>query len=160
MQTIVSPASISSSAVAIAARPDANANPPQVRSSASESPERSSVAMQRAIGSDINMVLDQCIPSTAPYEQAEAAMHLTHRWAVRSLAARGDGPQAMFGIVQGACHHDLRKQSAAYLTKLPFDGLAIGGLAVGETHAERYEFTGFVTDFLPKTLPRYQKMAL
>jgi queuine tRNA-ribosyltransferase len=57
--------------------------------------------------------------------------------------------------VQGACHHDLRKQSAAYLTKLPFDGLAIGGLAVGETHAERYEFTGFVTDFLPKTLPRY-----
>jgi queuine tRNA-ribosyltransferase len=118
------------------------------------SPE-SSVAMQRAIGSDINMVLDQCIPSTAPYEQAEAAMHLTHRWAVRSLAARGDGPQAMFGIVQGACHHDLRKQSAAYLTKLPFDGLAIGGLAVGETHAERYEFTGFVTDFLPKKLPRY-----
>jgi queuine tRNA-ribosyltransferase len=118
------------------------------------SPE-TSVAMQRAIGSDINMVLDQCIPSTAPYEQAEAAMHLTHRWAVRSLAARGDGPQAMFGIVQGACHHDLRKQSAAYLTKLPFDGLAIGGLAVGETHAERYEFTGFVTDFLPKTLPRY-----
>jgi len=67
------------------------------------SPE-SSVAMQRAIGSDINMVLDQCIPSTAPYEQAEAAMHLTHRWAVRSLKARGDGPQAMFGIVQGACH--------------------------------------------------------
>lgn len=64
------------------------------------SPE-TSVAMQRAIGSDINMVLDQCIPSTAPYEQAEAAMHLTHRWAVRSLAARGDGPQAMFGIVQG-----------------------------------------------------------
>lgn len=118
------------------------------------SPE-TSVAMQRAIGSDINMVLDQCIPSTAPYEQAEAAMHLTHRWAVRSLAARGDGPQAMFGIVQGACHHDLRKQSAAYLTKLPFDGLAIGGLAVGETHAERYEFTGFVSDFLPKTLPRY-----
>ncbi len=118
------------------------------------SPE-SSVAMQRAIGSDINMVLDQCIPSTAPYDQAEAAMHLTHRWAERSLRARGDGPQAMFGIVQGACHHDLRKKSAAYLTKLPFDGLAIGGLAVGETHAERYEFTGFVTDFLPKNLPRY-----
>ena len=118
------------------------------------SPE-SSVAMQRAIGSDINMVLDQCIPSTAPYEQAEAAMQLTHRWAERSLRARGDGPQAMFGIVQGACHHDLRKKSAAYLTKLPFDGLAIGGLAVGETHAERYEFTGFVTDFLPTHLPRY-----
>ena len=114
-----------------------------------------SIETQKAIGSDIMMVLDQCIPSTAPYEQAEAAMQLTHRWAVRSLAARGDSPQAMFGIVQGACHHDLRKQSAAFLRELPFDGLAIGGLAVGETHAERYEFTGLVTEHLPDNLPRY-----
>ncbi len=114
-----------------------------------------SISMQRAIGSDIMMVLDQCIPSTAPYDQAEAAMQLTHRWAERSLRARGDSPQAMFGIVQGACHHDLRKQSAAFLRELPFDGLAIGGLAVGETHAERYEFTALVTDYLPEHLPRY-----
>ena len=118
------------------------------------SPE-SSIAMQREIGSDIMMALDQCIPSTAPHAEAEAAMKLTHRWAKRSLAARGDSPQALFGIVQGACHHDLRKESAAFLRALPFDGLAIGGLAVGETHAERYEFTGLVTDHLPKTLPRY-----
>ncbi|MBW8780924.1 MAG: tRNA guanosine(34) transglycosylase Tgt [Verrucomicrobia bacterium] len=118
------------------------------------SPE-SSIGMQKAIGSDIMMVLDQCIPSTAPYEQAEAAMALTHRWAERSLRARGDSPQALFGIVQGACHADLRKKSAAFLRKLPFDGLAIGGLAVGETHEERYEFTGLVTDHLPKNLPRY-----
>lgn len=114
-----------------------------------------SIETQKAIGSDIMMVLDQCIPSTAPYDQAEAAMQLTHRWAKRSLDARGDSPQAMFGIVQGACHHDLRKKSAEFLRELPFDGLAIGGLAVGETHAERYEFTGVVTDFLPKNLPRY-----
>ena len=118
------------------------------------SPE-SSIAMQRVIGSDIMMVLDQCIPSTAPHDQAEAAMHLTHRWAERSLRARGDSPQAMFGIVQGACHHDLRKKSAAFLSNLPFDGLAIGGLAVGETHAQRYEFTGLVTEHLPTHLPRY-----
>jgi queuine tRNA-ribosyltransferase len=118
------------------------------------SPE-SSIEMQKAIGSDIMMVLDQCIPATAPYEQAEAAMELTHRWAVRSLQARGDSPQALFGIVQGACHHALRKKSAAFLRQQPFDGLAIGGLAVGETHAERYEFTDFVTELLPKTLPRY-----
>ncbi len=118
------------------------------------SPE-SSIEMQKAIGSDIMMVLDQCIPSTAPYAQAEAAMELTHRWAKRSLIARGDSPQALFGIVQGACHHDLRKKSAAFLRELPFDGLAIGGLAVGETHAERYEFTGLVTEHLPKNLPRY-----
>lgn len=118
------------------------------------SPE-SSIAMQRAIGSDIMMVLDQCIPSTAPYAQAEAAMELTHRWARRSLAARGDSPQALFGIVQGACHPALREKSAAFLRQLPFDGLAIGGLAVGETHAERYEFTGLVTAQLPENLPRY-----
>ena len=118
------------------------------------SPE-SSIEMQKTIGSDIMMVLDQCIPSTAPYAQAEAAMELTHRWAKRSLAARGDSPQALFGIVQGACHRDLREKSAAFLRELPFDGLAIGGLAVGETHAERYEFTGLVTGHLPANLPRY-----
>jgi queuine tRNA-ribosyltransferase len=118
------------------------------------SPE-SSIAMQRAIGSDIMMVLDQCIASTASHAATEAAMHLTHRWAERSLAARGDSPQALFGIVQGACHRDLRLRSAEFLRALPFDGLAIGGLAVGETHAQRYEFTGLVTDHLPGNLPRY-----
>ncbi len=118
------------------------------------SPE-TSIEMQKAIGSDIMMVLDQCIPSTAPFEQARAAMELTHRWAQRSLDARGDSPQALFGIVQGACHPELRRQSAAFLSTLPFDGLAIGGLAVGETHAERYAFTGLVTDTLPAHLPRY-----
>ena len=118
------------------------------------SPE-SSIAMQKVIGSDIMMALDQCIPSTAAHDEARAAMELTHRWARRSLDARGDSPQALFGIVQGACHHDLRKKSAAFLSQLPFDGLAIGGLAVGETHAQRYEFTGLVTDHLPEKLPRY-----
>jgi len=118
------------------------------------SPE-SSIAMQHTIGGDIIMALDQCIPSTASYAQAVAAMALTHRWAERSLRARGDSPQALFGIVQGACHPELRKQSAAFLRELPFDGLAIGGLAVGETHRERYDMTALVPDYLPKTLPRY-----
>lgn len=118
------------------------------------SPE-SSIAMQQTIGSDIMMALDQCIPSTASYAQAEAAMALTHRWAGRSLQARGDSPQALFGIVQGACHPELRKQSADFLTKLSFDGLAIGGLAVGETQRERYEMTALVTAYLPSDLPRY-----
>lgn len=118
------------------------------------SPE-TSIEMQKAIGSDVMMVLDQCIPSTAPHKQAEAAMELTHRWALRSLQARGDSPQALFGIVQGACHRDLRDKSAAFLSTQPFDGLAIGGLAVGETHQERYDFTQHVTDRLPTGLPRY-----
>ena len=118
------------------------------------SPE-SSIEMQKAIGADIMMVLDHCIPSTAPHPEAENAMQLTHRWAERSLRARGGTPQALFGIVQGGCYHDLREQSAAYLSELPFDGLAIGGLAVGETHLERYAVTGRVTDVLPARLPRY-----
>ncbi|MBM4256596.1 MAG: tRNA guanosine(34) transglycosylase Tgt [Deltaproteobacteria bacterium] len=118
------------------------------------SPE-SSIATQRAIGSDIMMVLDQCIPSTASYDEAETAMALTHRWAVRSLHARGEAPAALFGIVQGACHAELRKRSAEFLCTLPFDGLAIGGLAVGETQSERYSMTELVTDYLPEALPRY-----
>lgn len=118
------------------------------------SPE-SSLAMQQAIGSDIMMVLDHCIPASASYADAEAAMELTHRWAERSLQAKGDSPQALFGIVQGACHPKLRKKSAAFLRALPFDGLAIGGLAVGETQRERYELTELVTAQLPTNLPRY-----
>ena len=118
------------------------------------SPE-SSIEMQKVMGSDIMMALDQCIPSTAPHGQAAAAMELTHRWAGRSLRARGDSLQALFGIVQGACYHDLRKTSAAFLSEQPFDGLAIGGLAVGETLLERSELTALVTEHLPKQLPRY-----
>jgi len=118
------------------------------------SPELS-IEMQKAIGSDIMMVLDQCIPSTAPHAQAKIAMDLTHRWAKRSLAARGDSLQSMFGIVQGACYHDLRKQSAEFLSELSFDGFGIGGLAVGESRNERDEFCGVAASFLPKNLPRY-----
>lgn len=118
------------------------------------SPE-SSIETQKAIDSDIMMVLDECVPSTSSHAEATRAMELTHRWAVRSLAARGDSPQALFGIVQGACFEDLRRQSAAFLRELPFDGFAIGGLAVGETKGEREHFTSFATDLLPRHLPRY-----
>jgi queuine tRNA-ribosyltransferase len=82
-------------------------------------------------------------------------MELTHRWAVRALEAHGDSPVALFGIVQGGCHRDLRKTSAEFLRELPFDGLAIGGLAVGETHAERYDLTEWVNEHLPACPPRY-----
>ncbi len=118
------------------------------------SPEQS-IGMQRAIGSDIMMVLDQCIPSTSTREEALAALHLTHRWAKRSLAARGDSQQALFGIVQGALYKDLRRESAAQITSLPLDGFAIGGLAVGEGRAEREDTTDFTTDLLPQDRPRY-----
>ncbi len=118
------------------------------------SPERS-IETQLAIGSDIMMVMDECVPSTSTHDIAAAAMHRTHRWAERSLAARGEAPQALFGIVQGACFEDLRHESADYLTRLPFDGFAIGGLAVGEGKVDRERFTAFAAALLPRDLPRY-----
>ena len=118
------------------------------------SPERS-IATQMSIGSDIMMVLDQCIPSTADRAEAQAALGLTHRWAKRSLAARSDSLQSMFAIVQGALFPDLRRESAAQLTDLPFDGYAIGGLAVGEGKEEREATCELTTELLPKDRPRY-----
>ncbi len=111
--------------------------------------------MQRAIGSDIMMVLDQCIPSTADRNAATSAMHLTHRWAKRSLVARGDSSQALFGIVQGALFEELRRQSATTLIDMDFDGYAVGGLAVGESKQEREDFTAFTAALLPQHKPRY-----
>ena len=118
------------------------------------SPERS-IATQKSIGADIMMVLDQCVPSTVDRDVARKAMELTHRWAVRSLDARGESSQALFGIVQGACYTDLRIESARTITQLPFDGFAIGGLAVGETMGQREECTETVTEHLPHDKPRY-----
>jgi queuine tRNA-ribosyltransferase len=118
------------------------------------SPEQS-IRVQKAIGSDIMMVLDQCIPSTSAHKEAEAAMELTHRWAKRSYDARGDSAQSLFGIVQGACFPDLRKRSVDYLASLPFDGFSIGGLAVGETKQQREDFTDLTARMLPQDLPRY-----
>lgn len=118
------------------------------------SPEES-IRVQRAIGSDIMMVLDQCIDSTAAYPEAKLAMELTHRWARRSLDARGDSPQSLFGIIQGACFEDLRRQSVDTLTALPFDGFSIGGLAVGESKTQREDFTELTATLLPRELPRY-----
>jgi queuine tRNA-ribosyltransferase len=118
------------------------------------SPERS-IETQRAIGSDIMMVLDQCVPSTVEHSVARSAMELTHRWAQRSLAARGESEQALFGIVQGASYTDLRIESARAVTQMPFDGYAIGGLAVGESSAQREDCTATVTELLPQDRPRY-----
>ncbi|MDP9084117.1 MAG: tRNA guanosine(34) transglycosylase Tgt, partial [Pseudomonadota bacterium] len=118
------------------------------------SPERS-IEMQKAIGSDIMMALDQCVPSTVEYGVARNAMELTHRWAQRSLAARAESEQALFGIVQGASYTDLRIESAHAITQMPFDGYAIGGLAVGESSAQREDCTATVTELLPQDRPRY-----
>jgi queuine tRNA-ribosyltransferase len=118
------------------------------------SPELS-IETQIAIGSDIMMALDQCVASTSDEATTRAALELTQRWAVRSLAARGDSPQAMFGIVQGALYKDLRRASAEGLCALDFDGMAIGGLAVGESKTEREDMCAFTAALLPEDKPRY-----
>lgn len=114
-----------------------------------------SIETQKAIGSDIMMVLDQCIPSTAPEAVAKEAMEITHRWARRSLEARGESAQSMFGIVQGALFESLRKESASCLAEMPFDGFAIGGLAVGEGKEARESVCEYTASLLPPDRPRY-----
>ncbi len=118
------------------------------------SPE-TSIGAQRIIGSDIMMAMDQCVPSTSDRKTTFDAMNITARWAERSLAARGNSQQSLFGIVQGACFEDLRKISAEQITSLPFDGFAIGGLAVGETADQRQDMTELAASLLPRNYPRY-----
>ncbi|HEY2712175.1 MAG TPA: tRNA guanosine(34) transglycosylase Tgt [Chthoniobacterales bacterium] len=114
-----------------------------------------SIETQKAIGSDIMMVLDQCIASTAEESVARAAMEMTEHWAKRSLAARGDSPQSIFAIVQGALFPELRRQGALSLGEMPFDGYAIGGLALGESRSQRRDICEFTAGFLPADKPRY-----
>ncbi len=118
------------------------------------SPELS-IQTQRSIGSDIMMVLDQCIPSTADEKTAHKALQVTQRWAARSLAAREDSPQSLFAIVQGALYPHLRKESAVGLVTMPFDGFAIGGLAVGEEKHQREDVCELTAALLPEDRPRY-----
>jgi queuine tRNA-ribosyltransferase len=118
------------------------------------SPERS-IEVQTALGSDVMMVLDICLPSTAEPSAIREAMERTHRWALRSLAARQDPEQALFAIVQGGLSPELRTESARFLTQHPFDGFAIGGLAVGDTRAQRSEVVARAAELLPEDRPRY-----
>jgi queuine tRNA-ribosyltransferase len=120
------------------------------------SPE-TSIATQQAIGSDIIMVLDVCIDSRSSEGATREAMERTHRWALRSLDAhrRVDSGQALFAIVQGGAFEKLRDESAAYLTQRPFDGFAIGGLAVGEPREVLYGMTQHTARQLPAQRPRY-----
>ncbi len=119
--------------------------------------------IQLALGSDIAMVLDECIETPAPREQAEAALKRTTAWARRAreyfqARARDNGEllaQWQFGIVQGATFADLRRESARQLLDLNFPGYAVGGLAVGEPHEVTCEMTAEVTVLLPKDRPRY-----
>ncbi len=118
--------------------------------------------IQLALGSDIAMVLDECIETPAPREIAEAALKRTTAWARRARTyfhqraqQNGGLPQWQFGIVQGATFADLRRESARQLLEIDFPGYAVGGLAVGEPHEMTCEMAAEVTTLLPKDKPRY-----
>lgn len=119
------------------------------------------VETQRVLGSDIIMSLDECPPYPAERSYVKNSMELTHRWATRGRDAfKNSQPhyrhkQAQFGIVQGGTFKNLRKESSEFMASLDFEGLAIGGLSVGEPNDLMYEITDFNTDYLPENKPRY-----
>jgi len=114
-----------------------------------------SMAVQRALGSDIVMIFDECTPYPATETEARQSMELSLRWARRSKVAHGDHTAALFGIVQGGMYPHLRHISAEGLRELGFDGYAIGGLAVGEPPAERLDILDHTVPLLPTHAPRY-----
>ena len=119
-----------------------------------------SMHIQKVLGSDIVMIFDECPPVTVdgqPVDKrvVERSMALSLRWAERSKQAHEGNDAALFGIVQGGVHHDLRSASAAGLQQIGFDGYAVGGLAVGETEAERNTMLDHTCPQLPVDRPRY-----
>ena len=117
-------------------------------------PERS-MAVQRALGSDIVMAFDECTPYPASEQQALESLELTERWAVRSRDAHADSDAALFGIVQGGVYTALRERALQGLEAIGFDGYALGGLAVGETLDERLRILDHMSSRLPADKPRY-----
>lgn len=113
------------------------------------------VEIQRALGSDIAMVLDECIPYPSPYEQVKASTSLTIRWAKRSLEARRENDPALFAIVQGGAYRDLREENAQALVRMGFHGYAVGGLSVGEPKSTMIQVLEWTVPVLPESAPRY-----
>ena len=121
------------------------------------SPEKA-IEIQVALGADLIMPLDECLPYPVTHEKARHSMDMTLRWATRcqeSFRKSNSNRQALFGIVQGATFPDLRRECAQRLVELDFPGYSIGGLAVGEPAALSYELTEATVPELPEDKPRY-----
>ena len=120
------------------------------------SPEKV-MSIEENIGSDIMMVLDECVAYGADRAYTEKSLELTTRWARRCRQAHPKGAhgQLLFGIVQGGFFKDLRERSLAQLAEIDFDGMAIGGLSVGESIPEMYDMLGHIAPLLPQDKPRY-----
>jgi queuine tRNA-ribosyltransferase len=127
------------------------------------SPEKS-IEIQSRLGVDIAMAFDECPSYGLSRAEVEKSMELTHRWARRSLAALPPAahppatrrpPPALFGIVQGGIYEDLRKHSVEEIGSMDFDGVAIGGVSVGEPKSEMFDIVRFTAPLMPKDKPRY-----
>lgn len=117
-------------------------------------PEKS-MQVQRALGSDIVMIFDECTPYPATEEAARRSMNLSLRWAERSREAHGDSRSALFGIVQGGMYEALRQASLEGLKAIGFEGYAIGGLSVGEPREEMHRILEVLEPAMPEDAPRY-----
>ena len=113
------------------------------------------IEIQRIIGSDIMMCLDECPALPSDRYRIESSMGLTTRWAERAVACERKPHQALFGIVQGGLELDLRRKHVEELSKMPFDGLALGGLSVGEAPEEMYRVCHEIAPLMPENRPRY-----
>jgi len=117
-------------------------------------PERS-MEVQRSLGADVVMIFDECTPYPADHAVAKKSMELSLRWAQRSKDAHGDNPSALFGIIQGGMHEDLREVSVEGLKSIEFDGYAIGGLSVGEPKEDMIRILDHTAPLIPENKPRY-----
>jgi queuine tRNA-ribosyltransferase len=111
--------------------------------------------IQRRLGSDVAMCLDVCLPAGAPRDELERAVRITTAWAKRQADAPRAPGQLRFGIAQGGTDPELRLRSLEEVTSLPFDGFALGGLAVGESRQEMLECVSWAAPRLPAERPRY-----
>ncbi len=118
------------------------------------------IDIQHKIGADIIMAFDICTPDNASHEKAREAMETTHAWATRCLAAHANpGPhpwhQFLFGIIQGANHEDLRRESARVISAMPFDGIAVGGESIGYNMEATAQILDWIASELPPEKPHY-----
>ncbi len=119
-----------------------------------------SIQIQKKLGADLILAFDECAPYPSTYKYAKEAMERTYRWAIRSLKASQakqlyTWQQALYGIIQGGVYKDLREESAKFISKLDFDGIAIGGVSVGESKQQMRDVLKWVEPLLPEEKPRH-----
>lgn len=119
-----------------------------------------SIEIQKKLGADLIIAFDECAPHPSTHEYTQEAMERTHSWAKRSLEAFKNPDttifkQALYGVIQGGIYKDLREESAKFISSLDFDGIAVGGVSVGESKKEMRDVLSWVHPYLPEEKPRH-----